>query len=117
MLPFNQRIRRAITAERWTEVSGMARTPCRTSGSRNWTWGQVTFGEEGSVYPVPQDSGPMAMFYRVDLFKEAGLEVPTTWEEYATAAEQIKARGSYITNFPRSDVNWFAGNVWQAGGQ
>lgn len=83
----------------------------------DWTWGQVTFGEEGSVYAVPQDSGPMAMFYRADLFKEAGIEVPTTWQEYATAAEQIKARGSYITNFPRGDVNWFAGNVWQAGGQ
>jgi multiple sugar transport system substrate-binding protein len=83
----------------------------------DWTWGQVTFGEEDAVYAVPQDSGPMAMFYRADLFKEAGIAVPTTWEEYATAAEQIKARGSYITNFPRGDVNWFAGNVWQAGGQ
>ena len=83
----------------------------------DWTWGQVTFGEEDAVYAVPQDSGPMAMFYRADLFEAAGIEVPTTWEEYAAAAEQIKAEGSYITNFPRGDVNWFAGNVWQAGGQ
>jgi multiple sugar transport system substrate-binding protein len=83
----------------------------------DWTWGQVTFGEEGSVYAVPQDSGPMAMYYRADLFEQAGIEVPTTWEEYAAAAEQIKAQGSYITNFPKSDVNWFAGMVWQNGGQ
>lgn len=83
----------------------------------DWTWGQVTFNEDKAVYAIPQDSGPMAMFYRADLFKEAGIKVPTTWDEYAAAAEQIKARGSYITNFPRSDVNWFAGNVWQAGGQ
>ncbi|MEG9248986.1 extracellular solute-binding protein [Arthrobacter sp. Soc17.1.1.1] len=83
----------------------------------DWTWGQVTFGEEGSVYAVPQDSGPMAMYYRADLFEAAGIEVPTTWEEYAAAAEQIKAQGSYITNFPKQDVNWFAGMVWQNGGQ
>ncbi|CAA9237634.1 MAG: ABC transporter, substrate-binding protein (cluster 1, maltose/g3p/polyamine/iron) [uncultured Arthrobacter sp.] len=83
----------------------------------DWTWGQVTFGEDDAVYAVPQDSGPMAMFYRKDLFEQAGIEVPTTWEEYAAAAEEIKAQGSYITNFPRGDVNWFAGNVWQAGGQ
>ncbi|AUZ87672.1 ABC transporter substrate-binding protein [Arthrobacter sp. TmT3-37] len=83
----------------------------------DWTWGQVTFGEEGSVYAVPQDSGPMAMYYRADLFEQAGIAVPTTWEEYAAAAEQIKAQGSYITNFPKTDVNWFAGMVWQNGGQ
>ncbi|MFJ6001349.1 ABC transporter substrate-binding protein [Arthrobacter sp. NPDC092385] len=83
----------------------------------DWTWGQVTFGEEDSVYAIPQDSGPMAMYYRADLFEQAGIEVPTTWEEYAAAAEQIKAQGSYITNFPKSDVNWFAGMVWQNGGQ
>ncbi|WP_434993220.1 ABC transporter substrate-binding protein [Arthrobacter sp. Ld5] len=83
----------------------------------DWTWGQVTFGEEDAVYAIPQDSGPMAMYYRADLFEQAGIEVPTTWEEYAAAAEQIKAEGSYITNFPKTDVNWFAGMVWQNGGQ
>lgn len=83
----------------------------------DWTWNQVTFGEEDAVYAIPQDSGPMALFYRADLFEQAGIEVPTTWEEYATAAEQIREEGGYITNFPRSDVNWFAGLVWQAGGE
>jgi multiple sugar transport system substrate-binding protein len=83
----------------------------------DWTWNQVTFGEEDAVYAIPQDSGPMALFYRADLFEQAGIEVPTTWEEYATAAGQIREEGGYITNFPRSDVNWFAGLVWQAGGE
>lgn len=83
----------------------------------DWTWSQVTFGEDDAVYAVPQDSGPMAMFYRADLFEAAGIPVPTTWEEYAAAAAKIKAQGSYITNFPKTDVNWFAGMVWQNGGQ
>jgi multiple sugar transport system substrate-binding protein len=83
----------------------------------DWTWNQATFGEDKAVYAIPQDSGPIAMYYRADLFKEAGIPVPTTWEEYAADAALIKAKGSYITNFPKTDVNWFAGMVWQDGGQ
>lgn len=82
----------------------------------DWTWSQVTLGEEGSVYAIPQDTGPMALFYREDLFTQNGIEVPTTWEEYAQAAEQVRSAGGYITNFSTSDINQFAGFVWQAGG-
>ncbi|MBT2502421.1 ABC transporter substrate-binding protein [Curtobacterium sp. ISL-83] len=80
-------------------------------------WNQVTFGESKAVYAVPQDSGPMAMYYRKDLFDKAGLSAPKTWAEYAQDAEKIKALGGQITNFSKSDVNQFAGLVSQAGGQ
>ncbi len=83
----------------------------------DWTWNQVTFGEDNAVYGIPQDTGPMAMYYRKDLFEKAGIPVPTTWDEYATAAAAIRQQGGYITNFPQNDVNWFAGLVWQANGQ
>lgn len=83
----------------------------------DWTWGQVSFGEDGSAYAVPQDAGPMAMFYRADLFEANGIEVPTTWAEYAAAAEAVRAAGGYITNFSSSDINQFAGLAWQAGGR
>ena len=83
----------------------------------DWTWNQVTFGEDDAVYAVPQDTGPMALYYRADLFEAAGIPVPTTWDEYAAAAVTIREQGGYITNFPQNDVNWFAGLVWQAGGQ
>jgi len=82
----------------------------------DWTWSQVTLGSESSVYGIPQDQGPMALFYRKDLFEENGIPVPTTWEEYATAAQQVRDAGGYITNFSQSDINQFAGFVWQAGG-
>lgn len=82
-----------------------------------WTWSQVTLGDESSVWGVPQDSGPMALFYRKDLFEAAGLEVPTTWAEYREAAAVIREQGGYITNFSQTDINQFAGFVWQAGGQ
>ncbi|TFB53405.1 sugar ABC transporter substrate-binding protein [Cryobacterium tagatosivorans] len=82
----------------------------------DWTWGQVNFGEEDAVYAIPQDAGPMAMFYRSDLFKANNIEVPTTWAEFATAAVEVRKTGAYITNFSQSDINQFAGFVWQAGG-
>src|SRR5690349_18836720 len=50
----------------------------------DWTWGQVSFGEENAVYGIPQDTGPMALFYRKDLFEKNNIPVPTTWDEYAT---------------------------------
>jgi multiple sugar transport system substrate-binding protein len=83
----------------------------------DWTWGQVTFGEENSVYGIPQDTGPMALFYRKDLFEKNNIPVPTTWDEYATAAEKVKAAGGFITNFSQSDISQFAGLSWQAGGR
>ncbi|MET8151356.1 ABC transporter substrate-binding protein [Actinoplanes sp. NPDC049668] len=81
-----------------------------------WTWNQVSFGEQGSAFGVPQDAGPMAMFYRKDLFEKNGIKVPTTWQEYADAAAKVKQTGGYITNFSQVDINQFAGMAWQAGG-
>ncbi|MGL1409572.1 hypothetical protein ACSTIX_23885, partial [Vibrio parahaemolyticus] len=46
-----------------------------------------------------------------------GIAIPTTWDEYREAAKKIRALGGYITNFSQSDINQFAGFVWQAGGQ
>jgi len=82
----------------------------------DWTWNLASFGEEDAVYAIPQDSGPMAMFYRADLFAENNIAIPTTWAEYADAAEKVRATGGYITNFSQNDINQFAGLVWQAGG-
>jgi multiple sugar transport system substrate-binding protein len=83
----------------------------------DWTWNQVSFGEPGKAFGVPQDAGPMALFYREDLFKKNNIAIPTTWDEYAAAAEKVKAAGGYITNFSQSDINQFAGLSWQAGGR
>jgi len=83
----------------------------------DWTWSQATFGEANSVYAIPQDTGPLAFFYRKDLFTAAGIPVPTTWAEFQTAAQAIKAKGAFITNFSSGDPNQFAGFVWQNQGQ
>ena len=62
-----------------------------------------------------QDAGPMALFYRKDLFEKNNIKVPATWQEYADAAVKVKAAGGSITNFSTADINQFAGLAWQAG--
>lgn len=44
---------------------------------------------DGSAYGVPTGFVPLAMFYNTGLFDAAGVEVPTTWDEWVTAAEAL----------------------------
>jgi multiple sugar transport system substrate-binding protein len=80
-----------------------------------WTWSQVSQGS--AVYAIPQDTGPMGLFYRADLFQKYGLPVPTTWDQYLSDAKKLHAAhpNAYITAFPANDAQWFAGLAWQAG--
>jgi len=68
-------------------------------------WADVTEGD--AVYAIPVDGGPMGLLYRQDIFDQYGVAVPTTWEEFAAAAQQLKDAGydGYIANFP---PNWWA---------
>lgn len=81
----------------------------------DWTISQVGFGEEDAVYGIPMDIGPMALYYRKDLFDEAGIEVPTTWDAYYEAAKEIKAQGAVISDFPTDQPAWFTSMAWQNG--
>jgi len=96
-------------------------SPYGTSSVANqfvpWTWKQVTLGN--AVYSIPEDSGPMALYYRADLFQKYNIPVPTTWAQYADDAAKLHAANpnDYITDFPPKDSGWFTGLVWQAGGQ
>jgi multiple sugar transport system substrate-binding protein len=82
----------------------------------DFAWDQATFGGEG-VYAIPQDTGPMAMYYRKDLFEKYGVDVPQTWEEFRTVAEEVHRQDPsvYLTHFPQRDVAWFTGLAWQNG--
>jgi multiple sugar transport system substrate-binding protein len=79
-------------------------------------WQQVTLGTE-AVYAVPQDSGPMMFYYRADLFEDYGIEVPTTWDEFADAARAVREADPdrYLMTFSSTDPGWFAGLSQQAG--
>ncbi len=78
-------------------------------------WDQVTWG--GASYAVPGDVGPLMMYVRADRFAELGIDVPTTWDEFAAAAETASAAGAKITSFDATYPGWFAGLSQQAGAQ
>ncbi|MFJ8887710.1 ABC transporter substrate-binding protein [Streptomyces sp. NPDC102402] len=100
-----------------TDISKCAGVTDAKGDFVDWTWSQVDFGADGKdgVWAVPQDTGPMALFYRKDVFDKLGLAAPTTWAEYEAAAKKIKAakKGQYITHFSQTDPNWFTGLLWQ----
>jgi len=79
-------------------------------------WSLVTLGTD-AVYGLPQDSGPMMLYYRTDLFTQYGIQVPKTWAEYASAARAVHAKDStvYLGGFSSKDPGWFAGLSQQAG--
>ncbi|GAB7106734.1 extracellular solute-binding protein [Streptomyces phaeofaciens JCM 4814] len=79
-----------------------------------WTWSQTSFGGTG-VFALPQDTGPMALYVRSDLFEKHGIAIPTTWDAYAAAAQQLhKADPDLsITFFDPNNAEWFNGLLWQ----
>ncbi|MFI6345810.1 ABC transporter substrate-binding protein [Streptomyces sp. NPDC050560] len=79
--------------------------------------GLTTFDRR--VFSVPLDVEPMVMFYRSDLFEEAGLRPPRTWEEFEAAARTVRARDRErrIAIFPTDGAETFAAYAWQAGAQ
>ncbi|MET9773970.1 extracellular solute-binding protein [Streptomyces sp. NPDC006367] len=79
-------------------------------------WQQTTLGTD-AVYAVPQDIGPMMFYYREDLFKEYGLKVPSTWDQFAETARKLKkeAPDKALTTFSANDSGLFAGLAQQAG--
>lgn len=81
------------------------------------TWNAVHPGGSEGVYGLPVDSGPMVMFYNKKVFDDAGVEVPTTWEEYVQAARDIHEADpdSYIAG-DVGDAGFTTSMIWQAGG-
>ena len=84
----------------------------------DWTWAQVS-GPNGEVWAIPQDTGPLGMLYRKDIFDRYGIQVPTTWDEFAAAARKLHAANPnvYLTNLAPNQVAAWHGLVWQAGGK
>jgi multiple sugar transport system substrate-binding protein len=79
-------------------------------------WQTVTLGTD-AVYAVPQDVGPMMLYYRADEFTRLGLDVPKTWDEFAQLARTVRQKSpkQYLTTFSAADPGWFVGLSQQAG--
>jgi multiple sugar transport system substrate-binding protein len=82
----------------------------------DWTWGQVT-GTGGEIWAMPQDTGPMGLLYRQDIFDQHDIAVPKTWDEFADAAHKLHAADPnvYLTNMAANQAAAWHGLLWQAG--
>lgn len=78
-------------------------------------WAQVNIN--GGIYGIPQDTGPVAMFYREDVLKKHGIKPPTTWQQFQAAAEKIHKAdpNKYITSIDPGDAGTVESMLWQAG--
>ncbi|WP_127792695.1 ABC transporter substrate-binding protein [Agromyces sp. LHK192] len=63
-------------------------------------WKDVSSGD--AVYGIPVDGGPMGMLYRKDILDQYGIAAPTTWDEFAAAAQALKDAGApgVLADFP-----------------
>lgn len=82
--------------------------------------------KDGRIYAMPWDSGPVVMFYRKDIFEQAGLpsephevgELIQTFEDYYEAAKIIKEKtGVYMYSDSQTASNnrFFETIMWQRG--
>ncbi|WP_052486939.1 ABC transporter substrate-binding protein [Gordoniibacillus kamchatkensis] len=88
----------------------------------SFKWTDAT--KDGKIYAMPWDSGPVVMFYRNDLFKNAGLpsdpkdvaEKLKTWEDYARFAQTLKEKtGTFMMadSGTKTDAKFFEQIIWQ----
>lgn len=82
----------------------------------DWTWNQVK-GSNGEIWAYPQDTGPMGMLYRKDIFDKYGIKPPKTWDEFAAASKKLHAADPnvYMTNLAANQNGVWMGLLWQAG--
>ncbi|MDF3140447.1 sugar ABC transporter substrate-binding protein [Streptomyces sp. T21Q-yed] len=81
-----------------------------------WTWQMSSVGDR--VFGIPVDTGPMAMYYRTDLFKKYKISPPKTWDDFAAAAQKVHSANpsAYLTTTPQ-DAYDLGALTWQAGGK
>ncbi|MDQ7025100.1 MAG: sugar ABC transporter substrate-binding protein [Anaerolineae bacterium] len=76
------------------------------------------FVNDGAVYGLPYATSVYGLWYRIDLLEEAGLEVPTNYDELIAVAEALtnSDEGVYGLSIPGStnaSVNFFSTMLWQ----
>ncbi|GAA4573185.1 ABC transporter substrate-binding protein [Planotetraspora kaengkrachanensis] len=102
------------TQDAFVDVSACADATAAKSKFVPWTWSQTSFGDTG-VFALPQDTGPMALFVRTDIFDKHHLDIPKTWDEYAADAQKLHDADPNlsITFFDPNNAEWFNGLLWQ----
>jgi len=82
-----------------------------------YKWTQATLS--GRIYAFPWDAGPMALFYRRSVFKQAGINPNSihTWNDYYQAGLKLKSQGIpiWLQAKSQNDARFFEDLLWQQG--
>lgn len=74
---------------------------------------------DGHIYSVPFEMEPVALWYNKEMLEEAGVEVPTTWDELLAAAEALTTEDRYGILLPMNPDYFenfiFYPFLWMAG--
>ena len=99
-----------------TDLSSCSNVMAAKSKFVPWTWSQVTLQSNG-VYGIPQDTGPVAMLYRKDLFTKYGISVPKTWTQFAQDAATLHQKDpkAYLTFLSSAAPSFLEAMLWQRG--
>ncbi len=83
--------------------------------------GSLVFGKVGShQYSLPKDYSSLAIYYNKDMFKKAGLALPTdnwTWDEFRQDAIKLTSNGVYGASLPGNWVRAIDPVIRSLGGQ
>jgi len=94
-------------------------------GSDDWliSWEEDGF-YNGHKYFVPWDKRATVLYYRADLFQEAGLTVPKTWKEACETAVKLTTpdRSGFVVGLSKAELgdaleNYVKPTIWAAGGE
>ena len=83
-----------------------------------YRWEQARLDDK--YYAMPWDSGPVAVFYRRDVFEKAGVDPESieTWDDYYNAAKTIKEKAGvpmWQQAKAQNDARLFEMLMWQEG--
>ena len=78
-----------------------------------WAWQDVS--QASSVYSMPMDAGPLALYYNSKLFAQYGLKPPTTYAQMAAEAAVLKEKdpSAYFTSIDPTDLETLVGLMAQ----
>ena len=78
------------------------------------------FVQNGTTYAVPYAVSVYGLWVRKDLFEQAGLPLPSTYDEVLRTAKVLTKNGTYGIALPAGQniatVNYFSTFLWQNGG-
>lgn len=73
------------------------------------------FQRDGSTYGLPKDASPLALFVNPDMLADAGVEIPTNWDELAAAAAALTS-GDVTGLCLGAEIQRWGAFIYQNGG-